>query len=222
MATTLSDLRTRARQRADQVGSTFVTDPELNTLINLGLTELYDMVVSAFEDYFTISTTLTVLSGSTAALPADFYKLRALDYNNNGRYQALREFSFNERNISQNENLFYFRGYTIPRRYRIMGDNLLLQPEGQATGLYRLWYAPAPTMLTLDSSTIPASLSKFGWDEYIVLYAAEKMLLKEESSVADFVRQRQEIASRITQMASDRQVDQSESVQDVRNDWYEY
>ncbi len=134
MATSLLQLRTRARQRADQVGSTFVTDSELTNLINLGLAELYDQVVSAFEDYFTISTTLTVVSGSTAPLPADFYKLRALDYNNNGSYTALREFAFNDRNMNQISSSGFYRGYAVNRRYRIMGDNLLLQPEGQAAG----------------------------------------------------------------------------------------
>lgn len=220
--TTLLQLRTRARERADQVGSTFVTDTELTTNINLGLSELYDLVVSAFEDYFTISTTLTVSSGDTAALPADFYKLRGLDYDNNGRFVALRQFEFNERNSAQNQDLFFWRGYTVPRRYRIIGDSLLLQPSASAVGSYKLWYAPAPTLLVADGDTIPTALSKFGWDEYIALYAAERMLSKEESSITDLRNQRAEIADRIRQMSANRQVDQSDSIQDVRQDWYEY
>lgn len=222
MATTLLQLRTRAREKADQVGSTFVSDPELTTIINLGLAELYDLVVAAFEDYFTISTTLTVASGNVAVLPADFYKLRGLDFNNNGSYTALREFQFNDRNDTQTADLWYRRNYTVGRKYRVLGDTLLLQPETQATGSYRLWYAPAPTMLVGDSTAIPTSLSKFGWDEYIVLYAAERMELKEETSVADYVRQRGEIAQRITQMAANRQMDQSETIQDVKDKWHEY
>lgn len=222
MATTLLQLRTRARQRADAVNSTFVTDSELTNLINLGLSELYDLVVSSFEDYFTISTTLTVASGNTVALPVTFYKLRGLDYNNNGSYQSVREFSFNERNSSSPSTLYWTRQYTVPRKYRIVGDNLLLQPESQSTGLYRLWYVPAPTFLVTDADVIPESLSKFGWDDYIVLWAAERMLSKEESPITDVVAERMQVAGRIAKMASDRQVDQSETVQDVRNEWNEY
>jgi hypothetical protein len=221
--TTLLELRTRARQRADQVGSTFCTDSELNTWANLGLAELYDQVVGAFEDYFITTTTLTVSSGNTVALPSDFYKLRGLDFSNgNGSYQTLREFGFTERNSTQAGSSFLYN-FTRDRKYRILGDNLMLLPETFAIGSYRLFYVPAVTVLTLDASEVPASLSKFGWDEYIVLYMAERMLSKEESPITDVSRERGEIAGRILQMAANRQVDQAETVQDVRrasDDWW--
>ncbi len=222
--TTLLELRTRARQRADQVGSTFCSDAELTTWANLGLAELYDQVVGAFEDYFITTTSLVVSSGNTVALPLDFYKLRGLDYSDNGRFHALREFGFAERNTTQDGATFLYN-YGRDRKYRILGENLMLLPESNAAGTYRLFYVPAPTLLTVDASIIPTALSKFGWDEYIVLYMAERMLSKEESSITDVVRQRGEIAGRITAMAANRQVDQSETIQDVRGldlgGWYE-
>ncbi len=207
------------------VNSTFVSDAELTTWINQGLADLYDTVVNAFEDYFITITTPTVASGSTIPLPADFYKLRGLDYNNNGTYQALREFSFNERNSSAEGSSFIYL-YNQSRQYRILGDNIMLLPEGASVGLYRLFYVPAPTMLAVDASVLAPSLSKFGWDEYIVLFAAERMLSKEESSITDVQGERAEIANRIIAMAANRQVEQSETIQDVRATqdvwgWYE-
>jgi hypothetical protein len=199
------------------VGSTFVSDAELTTWVNQGFAELYDLVVSAFEDYFTTSTTFTVSSGNTQALPATFYKLRGLDFSINGSYQACRQFNFNERNDSQNDNA-WMNNNVSARSYRIMGDNLLLQPTLAATGDYKLWFVPAPTFLVADSDLIPDSLSKFGWDEYIVLYAAERMLSKEESSITDVVAERGQIANRITSMSANRQVDQSNTIQDVQGD----
>lgn len=220
MATTLLNLRDRARSRADMEDSSFVSDPELDAWINQGYMELYDIVVSAFEDYFTTSTTFTISSGNTQALPATFYKLRGLDLNNNGKYVNCREFNFADRNDIGNR--FAWLSYYAPARsYRIMGDQLIILPEDNASGSYKLWFVPAATLLVNTSDTIPASLSKFGWDEYIVLYAAERMLSKEESGVTDVVRERAEIANRITQMAANRQVDQSETVQDVA-DWSPY
>lgn len=218
MATTLLQLRNRARQRSDMVGSTFVTDAELTIWINQGFAELYDIVVNAFEDYFTTSTTFTVSSGNTYSLPASFYKLRGLDYSINGSYQACREFNFNDRNNTQTDSA-WMRNSLAARSYRIMADSLILQPTQAATGDYKLWYIPAPTFLVADADLIPESLSKFGWDEYIVLYAAERMLSKEESSITDVVNERQQVGTRIQTMAANRQVDQSSTIQDVNPTW---
>lgn len=224
--TTLLDLRTRARERADMVGSTFVTDSSLTTWINQGMLELYDLVVGSFEDYFSTTTTLTVASGNTVSLPANFYKLRGLDYNNNGQYQGLREFGFAERNSTAPGGVNFLYNQGTDRKYRIMGDNLMLLPETGSVGSYRLFYVPAATAMSADADILPTSLSKFGWDEYIVLFAAERMLSKEESSITDIQSEKESIMRRIIKMASDRQADQSDTVQDVRgleadSWWYE-
>lgn len=197
------------------VNSQFVTDSELNTWINLGYQELYDLVVAAYEDYFTTSAVTVLTSGDTIALPTDFYKLRALDFNTGGNWTNCREFQFNERNQS-NGSTHWLYGNTPARSYRILGDSLIIQPTAAASGTYKLWYVPSATLLTLDSSVIPNSLAKFGWDEYVVLYAAERMLSKEESSITDVVNERGEIAGRIKKMAQDRQIDQSSTIQDVQ------
>lgn len=226
MAPTLGTLRTRARQIADMVGSQFISDSELTTYINTGYFELYDLVVNSFEDYFTTTTSLTITTGNTAALPADFYKARAVDYYLNGKWTTVKLFNFLNRN---NLNKVSFLNVTPDsgRRYRIMGNTLIIQNVDNAAGTYRLWYAPAPTALESDEETINEDLSKTGWDEYIVLYAAERMLAKEESSTTDVVRRRGEIAGRITQMAADRQMEQSDQVSDsaqtmILTGWYEY
>ncbi len=220
MATTLLQLRTRARERADMVGSTFCTDSEINNWLNLGLAELYDMTVNAYEDYYTTSTTLTISSGNSVALPATFYKLRALDFSLNGQWVELTGFNFNERNRTGSGDNFLVGGYT-GRKWRVMGDNILITPTDNALGSYQLWYIPVVTALSADVSTIPRILSDAKWDEYIVLYAAERMLSKEESSITDVAKERAEIANRITQMAANRQVDASGQVTDIatRQGW---
>ncbi len=220
MATTLLQLRTRARERADMVGSTFCSDPEINNWLNLGLAELYDMTVNAYEDYYTTSTTLTISSGNSAALPETFYKLRALDFNLNGQWVELTQFNFNERNRSGSGEGYLHNTYT-GRKFRIMGDNILITPTDAAIGSYRLWYVPLVTTLSADASTIPRILSDSKWDEYIVLYAAERMLSKEESSIVDVTKERAEIANRVTLMSPNRQVDASGQVTDIgaRQGW---
>lgn len=218
MSTTLTELQTRARQRADMVSSAFISDAELTTYINQGLFELYDLVVAAFEDYFTTSTTFTISSGNAYTLPASFYKLRGLDYQTDsvvGVYVPLRQYNFLNRN-TRNTAPYYMTGGTA-REFRIMGDQILFIPEDGAAGNYRLWYVPTVVELSSGSDTIPNSLSKFGWDEYIVLYAAERMLAKEESDTSDVIRQRAEIAARIDKMAANRNIEQVEHVTDTQN-----
>ena len=53
MATfTESDLRTRARRRADMENSTFVSDAEIQDYLNSSISELHDFMVKSYEDYF--------------------------------------------------------------------------------------------------------------------------------------------------------------------------
>ena len=52
----LNDLRLKARQRSDQVNSQFVTDSELDGYVNNSYSELYDIIVSRYDDdYFLTS-----------------------------------------------------------------------------------------------------------------------------------------------------------------------
>lgn len=129
--------------------SNFVTDSELDIYINNSYLELYDIVVSRFEDYYTTSTTFNIASGNTEALPADFYKLRGVDYNVGGTFYEMRKWNFNDRNILDRPyNILYTR-YLDYRRYRIVGSNLQIIPEDKATGDYRLWYVPLATRMVV-------------------------------------------------------------------------
>lgn len=215
MAITLTNLTDRAKQLADLVGSNFVSSTEWTTWINMGLTELYDIVVAAYEDYFTVSTTSTITSGSSLSLPATFYKLRGVDFQlTSSDYINVPQFTFNDRN-RQTEWAFVARGNDAVRRYRIIADTLELTPSDRATGTYRIWYIPAVTQLSSGSDTIPTALSKFGWEEYIALYAAVKAKLKAEEDAADMDNQKQALAQRIVSMSANRNADQPERITDL-------
>ncbi len=77
---TLAQLRTRAKRLADMENSGFVADAEWLDYINEGLSELHDILVMASDEYFLSSTTINIVSGTSAyALPSDFYKVRGVD-----------------------------------------------------------------------------------------------------------------------------------------------
>jgi len=215
MAVTLTQLTTRSKQLADMVGSSFVGSTEWTDYINSGYAELYDLVVASFEDYFTTSTTSTITTGSTFSLPAAFYKIRGLDYSVAGQYVNCTQFNFNDRNIQstwRSPALYNQSG----RQYRIVADSVHIVPADQAAGTYQIWYVPAMTALSSGSDTIPTSLSKFGWEEYICLYAAERALNKQESDVAVISSQRQDLANRIVKMSENRNIDQPERITDLQ------
>jgi flagellar biosynthesis/type III secretory pathway chaperone len=221
LAYTLLQLRTLARQRADMENSQTVTDAELTNYINDSYGELYDLLVSEFEDYYLASpSTFTIASGAnTSALPADFYKLRGLDFQlSAGEWVTVRQFNFASRN--QRSNLVSrlsreARGIA----YRVMGQYIRLEPAADAAGTYQLWYVPRFTRLTGDSDTMGDVLD---FAEYVIIDAAIKMLIKEESDIQPLVLQKQAMVQRVQTMAKNRSVDSPERIADTSAEYTSY
>lgn len=205
MASTLLQLKTRARELSDMEDSLFISDSELTSYVNQSSLELYDLLVGSFEDYYLSQTANTaVASGEdTIALPSDFYKLRGVDYLISGdQWQDLKPFSFQERNQA-NVNLVQPGYYnTTGVRYRLQGSNVKLTPADKAEGTYRVWYVPKLTLMSSDSDTLPDYME--AWDEYVVVDAAIKMLQKEESSTSALDQMKVNLKKRIEAMAKNR------------------
>lgn len=220
MAYTLLQLRTLARQRADMENSQLVLDPELTNYVNDSYAELYDLLVTQFEDYYLAAPqTFTIASGSnTQALPATFYKLRAIDLQNGSDWLTVRQFNFAERN--HRATSISRIGYAAKNvSYRVMGQNIYFEPELDAAGTYRLWFIPRYTPLVADGDTMGDVLD-FG--EYVIIDAAIKMLIKEESDIGALMAQKQAMTERVMTMAKDRTVDQPERIADVSMDAYSF
>lgn len=210
MILTLAEIRTQARQRSDMEFSQFITDEELTSYVNASIAELYDILVSRFEDYYILDTTETVASGAdTIPLPTGFYKLKGLDFDiGGGKYETVRPFQFVERNET------FDPGFgTYPRmRYRVLGTYIKLTPPEFAPGNYRVWYIPRFTPLANDTDTFDGIN---GWTEYVVVDCAIKMLNKEESDSGPFVQQKQKLLDRIEAMAADRDAGAPQTIVDM-------
>jgi len=219
MAETLSSLRTRVRARADMKNSNFVEDSELNQYINSSYQELYDLLVASFEDYYTAApTSFTIASGSnTYTLPADFYKLRGVDFSSDGsNYYTMMPFDFaNRNNLNNNVGVLALSQYQ--NQYRIVGDKIYITPEDNAAGSYRIWYVPRATVLTVDASTLDGIN---GWEEYVVVDAARKCLAKEESDTSFLVQEKEMLRQRIIAMSARRDAGMPKSITDVNTSLY--
>lgn len=215
---TLLSLRTQARERADMEDSDFISDSELNGYINSSIAALYELVVQATgEDYYVVSTEFnTVVGQETYDLPSDFFKAWGMDAKlDNSDWCTLRKFNFRERNRYHDDS-FSRRGVT-GIRYRIIGSSIYLTPVPDSAVPVRLWYVPAPTKLESDSDTFDGIA---GWEEYVVVDAAIKMLNKEESDVTVLLRERDLLQRRIESSAVGRSQD-PETIVDTRSVYWE-
>lgn len=194
-AATKAQLRTRVRQRANMEKSKFVTDTEIDQYVTDEYRTLYDAIIATGIDYFmSAPATLTIASGETVALPADFYKLIGFDRDvGGGDFIELKPFMFNERNAKA-------------------------PSASAAVGSYRLWYYPLLTVLASDSTQILAALEP--WEEFIVLGAAAKCLAKEESDNSGLRSEQGGIAQRIAVLAQNRDMGTPDRIQDVTTEAY--
>jgi len=219
--TTLLSLRTQSRQRADKVGSGYILDTELNTYINQSISELYDLLVGAYgNDYFLKSYTFAT-DGSTTdyPVPADFYKMAGIDlYLNASRFITLKPFMWNERGRYQDGSNWAAIIAIQGPRYHLGGQNISFQPTPPGAFNMKLWYVPVSPTISLDADILDGI---DGWDEFVVIDAAIKMLQKEESDVTVLMAQKMAIIKRINLMAENRDEGFSFRVQDVQRMWNE-
>jgi hypothetical protein len=219
MIQTLAQMRDLVRQRADQQVSQFISDSELNGYINNSYAELYDLLVSRFEDYYMTVIPYTIgPTANTIPLPADTYKLRGVDLKNEADWFTVYPYNFIQRNQvgSLTRNIMG----RISVTYRIIGNNINILPADRAPGDYQLWYIPRYTPLTTDSSTISNVLD---FEEYIVLDAAIKCMVKEESDPTMLIMLKEKMKERVEAMASNRDAGSPQVIGDTnmnsQNGW---
>jgi len=198
---TLLELRNRSRQRADMVNSKFVTDAELNTYVNASNAELYDILInSRGENYFVLSYNFTTsINQDTYALPSDFYKLMGVDFvTSSTQAITLKAFRWQERNRFR-EPFYNVRNYNL--MYQVRGDDLVFIPTPNGSQQIRLWYIPLPQELTLDTDSFNGIN---GYEEYVVIDAAIKMRVKEESPVEELLLAKESMRQRILSASAGR------------------
>lgn len=214
MATvTLTTLRVLSRERADMVGSAFVADTAtgLDRWINEGVQRLHEKLVEAYgEEYQESTAALTLIAGtSDYALPADFFKLYAIDLTITGLKRTLRPYTRAQRNTLANA-ISAWR--SIPR-YMLAGLNLRILPIPQAAASGTIYYAPVAATLTAGADTV---VSLNGWVErYVPVYVAIQARMKEESDVRDLSMERDRLEAELDRLRVDRDLAAPKSATDM-------
>lgn len=225
---TLTQLSLEVRQRADMVNSSFVTDAEVTRVINQSWARMYDMLLAAGEDYYLkyvdVSTPLggyydlPSYTASTGGAASDVYQIRGVDANYSGNITVnVPRFNWEERNL-------YLAAPALTPYYPIVAYRFVQNPNTGADSIQiipnvstgvtnlRVWYYPNPKELVDPTDTIDG---RSGWEEWVVVDAAIKLLTKEESDTSQLERENARIWQQIALAAQNRDSGQSKRVTDV-------
>lgn len=207
MATTLLQLRTRVRQRTDNEGpSEFVTDTELNQLINSAYQELYALLARESLHRSESVSTITATGADDYAVPTGLL----------GIIGVYRTYDLDKVPLERFPDKFRPGGRTGDAlMYRVSGTRLVLYPK-PSSGTYDVVYIPTCPVLTVDADSVEGVV---GWEEFIVIDAAINVLAKEESNTQMLEIKRMQIIDRIRADAQMREFTETPRLLNVREGW---
>ena len=235
----LGYIRYLAQLRADKYNSTYLTTDEWNSNINQSMYELYDVLVTKFgDDYFltnpyVFTTTgapsyplpngvLTFLNNVTnvTEVAPPIYKLVGVDCGvtvQGNAFVTLPRFNWIDRNKFVYPQLRANALGVFNLSYRMMGNTLQFIPRPTKGQFIQLWFVPVMQQLLQDTDMLSFSIS--GWSELIIVDAALKAQLKEESyeAVAALQAIKNALLERIETTAANKDVGQPNCVSDTRS-----
>lgn len=239
----LLELRLRAQETADRVDSQFVITSEWNAFLRISMYELYDLLITTYEDLFSSESVSIMTNGTTTnyALPDGatnylggiyggtsgapakaFYKLSGVDLSVNTNVitparVTINRFDFIDRNkyVYPNSNSTIYGVFNM--RYRLMGNNINFIPTPSGGQQVILWYSPKLPSLLKDTDLTNIGYS--GWLRYPIVRAAKYALDKEEGSdTSKLDAELLFLKTRIEQSASNRDAGQPDTISETRKD----
>lgn len=230
-----AQLRTLARVLANQrpegpqafiIGSDATANAtSLDTLINLRLASLYDMLVAARgHEYYAADAAITTIPGtatySLGALTPPFYQLLDLRIEwDTQNIEAVKDTSVYERSNYQNWLQTWSRW--SPKAYRLRGtqtasaSTLELFPTPNVAVLMRARYIPAFVALADDAATFD---SVNGWEVLVALGVAIDMRMAADKDYRQHANRYAEEFERIRGLADQRSANMPPRIVDVNPD----
>lgn len=228
----------RVREAADMEAThsgtaSFVTDVEISSRIDEAAKDLYDKLVSSLgEDYFVTDANDCLWTnfgevGDRIILPTDFYRLIAVywDTKPGQETHGYRKMEPFQRELlvdllnqpKTDAGPFFYRLKSVlfdgdePNN---LGDYLETYPGRLNEGEARVSYVPQ--YVTGGSDPIYPGIH--GWEEYVVLSVAIRLLAKEESDTSELRAERDRIEARIESARHKRDVGAPERITLTRSD----
>ncbi len=217
-----------SKLKADKLNSQFLTDDEWNFNINQSAFRLYDLLIQKYGDkYFlappvqfqcTGAQSYALPNGSNYNSAPALYKLAGVDAGvnaSNNQWFTLPKFNWIDRNKFSMLQLAGTVQSIYGLQYCDFGSNIFFIPMPAAQTI-QLWYVPIMSQMLLDTDMLPFSIS--GWSELVIVDAAIKALVKEESfeQAQALVTERSGLLDRIETSATNRDVGQPGTVSNTR------
>lgn len=213
----LTELRERILNRADHDDSQFISVTELDALINESYAEFIDMLLEVTGPETLATQSVVTTTVGLPSLQLNYYRLLSLQLLVNGQYEPLEQGSFMDTQRAdggwgwgQSRAVIYHPGPMNATATRQIG----LWPAPQAVHSVRVYYIPTVTELVLGTDTLNGLN---GWEQWIVLDCAIKILEKEESDTTALMRRLEKLEARIQAAAMRANQGRSQAIANVEN-----
>jgi len=182
-AQSLTALRARTRRNADAEGVSALArhpDASVDDAIGLGVAALYRLIMeSAPEQRLVTRSTFTTVAGTSLyILPSAVVRVLTVDVDENGYRRLLLPFELTDRPRLADPNAGYVGS---PFGFNIQGQNIELLPVPTTAYTVTIYYVPeGPTL----SAATDELLFDLRFDEYVALYAARELVMKDRANDA--------------------------------------
>lgn len=232
MPTTLQNIIDLSRQESNMENNFFVTDAELITYINNSLSELDDMMINEVNEDYRVQQYITVLQGGNFTIPtmAETMKIRGIDIQGQGLNSAqggvpwnpLPKFQLIDRGRLNNNVITrtYPYGKTNLSYFWQGNQGIIIYPEVQAAGTYRVWWIPKFQPLIFPTDVMAVQMDMQAWVEYAVVDVCIKILTKQNLDPSAFMQRKEALRQRIIGAMTNRDESGPDVIANVRgNGW---
>lgn len=226
---TLTQLKNKALQRADMENTSFIdtaADGELETYIQDSIGELYDLIIEhGGHELFVREATITTVAGTAEYVPTvgltdpGIYKILDVTIEWAGVERRVRKVPWHER-FRHRPGQSGWSSYTDVRYAETGLDasgnrQLTLFPTPQGVYSLNVYYLPIPEGF-IASGESPVSFQGYsGWEEYVVVDVAMKMLEKEESDTKHLQLRKLQLIERIRHQAQHMNHGDGDTIRDI-------
>ncbi len=200
---TLTDLQVLTSDILDDPNNGYFTLSILNQRLNLNLRELQKRLISANENYYTVCSTTSTVSGQAAyALPSDFLQIIRLDYVTQGSGVTAQTQKINFITPNQVDLLSETTG--APAFYYMQKNNLILAPVPNGIWTLHLEYSYYVSDMVL-AADVPDAPQQF--HPYIAYLTARDCMVKDGRPLAAIETQLAQYEMLLKQIAVQREAD---------------
>lgn len=206
---TMGTMVTRCKQRADQEGSSHISDSEWKALISEAYGDLYSVVAGTGLRYFEFSTTITTDGSTSYTEPADMLAtVSVVRVNTDGTSYELTE--------AMPQEQPYFGSLTGDARfYANVDDKIYLYPTPPSGQTYVWRYIGQPPDLSTYADADTIDVVTPDGESFLIWATAVKALAKSESDVQLAMAEREACRARLLEWAQLRAFTQPRRIQAV-------